>query len=225
MSGRYGIRLLAISAALVALVLLAGIGTAAAAPPSEMVTIVADCSSGKVGTIGTAENYENPGCYASLPYPLLGFGDFEDPYYGCGRERWRGFLQFPLDEIPPHSRIVDAELQVFVQYPYPAPGSVTIGVHRVTEDWDPASASFVWPGPAYRRPAKWQTVADFPAWYTWDVKRIVRAWARGRPNYGFAFVAKKEGRNSNVFAACPDCYYFPPQNEARLTVTYVPPRR
>ncbi len=235
MSRKWGFKILAASIALMAalamgLALFAGVGTAVAAPPSEMTTIVDDvayCGHGKVATLGTAENYVLDDCHASFTLPLLAFGDFvdpnPDPLKNCGRERWRGYLQFPLEELPSHSRIVDAELQVFIQYPYPAPGSVTIGLHRVTEDWDPGSASFVWPGPAYRSPAKWQTVADFPDWYTWDVKQIVKAWARGEPNYGFAFVAKKEGRNSNVFAACPDCVSFPPQNEARLIVTYVTP--
>lgn len=229
MSGRYGIKLLAIIAALLALVLLAGVGTAMAAPPSEMTTIVyevANCeNNSKVATLGTSES-----CSATLTYPRLAFGDFVDPYYGCGREHWRGFLQFPLDEIPTHARIVDAELSVYVWMAYPPPllqGSVedpvTIGVHRVTEDWD--QGSLVWPGPAYTPPAKWQTIADIPALYTWDVKQIVKAWARGKPNYGFAFVTKKEGRNSSVFAAFPDCYSFPPpgQGEAYLTVTYVNP--
>jgi hypothetical protein len=240
MSGRYSIRLLTIIAALVALVLLAGVGTAVAAPPSEMTTEViemADCGNSKVAALGTAENHEgNPYCYPSFALPLLAFGDYVDPnpLTNCGRERWRGFLQFPVDDIPTHARIVDAELKVFVQYPFlPAPGSVTVGVHRVTEDWDMASLS--WPGPAYTLPAKWQAIGGQAMYveYTWDVKQIVKAWARGEPNYGLAFVAKGEGSNANVFAACPDCWPQKPAplpapppdplNKATLIVTYVAP--
>ncbi len=248
MSRKWGFKILAASIALVAalamgLALFAGVGTAAAAPPSEMTTEVievADCENGTVAALGTAENHEgNPYCFDSIPLPLLAFGDFIDPKpTNCGRERWRGFLQFELDEIPTHARIVDAELKVLVQYPWlPAPGSVKVGVHRVTEDWD--LGSLIWPGPAYTPLAKWQTVDGqaVDTEYTWNVKQIVKAWARGEPNHGFAFVAKKEGSNANIFAACPDCWVvgrpppplLPPppsdplENRATLTVTYVTP--
>ncbi len=234
MSGRYGIRLLAVSVALVALVLFAGIGTAAAAPPSEMTTIVtevADCDDGKVVALGTSEN-----CLPSFTVPLLAFGDFVDPnpVTNCGRERWRGFLQFPLDDIPPHARIVDAKLKVFVQYPWlPAPGSVKISVHRVVQGWDPDSPSFIWPGPVYsRRPVDTKPVSTPMTFVTWDVTPIVQGWVHGVPNHGVVFKAENEGSNANIFAACPDCWIegrnplLPPPpsadlNKATLTVTYV----
>lgn len=237
MSGRYGIRLLAIIAALVALVLLAGIGTAAAAPPSETITktitIEADCASGKVGTIGTSEY-----CSATLSFKFLAFGDFVDldPQTNCGRERWRGYLEFPLDAIPRHSRIISAELDILVMASFYPTDTVPISVHRVVQDWDPDSPSFTWPGPVYsRRPIDPQPVQPvlFPEVYTWDVAPIVQGWVHGVPNHGFVFKAENEGTYFNAFLAMPICGPLPmsggstQQNgltnipASSLTVTYV----
>ena len=236
--------LLAISAALLAagmaLALLSG------ASAAQTVTIIADCTSGQVGTIGTAENHETPGCYDSISFKFLAFGDFFE-FIACGRERWRGYLKFPLDAIPPGSNIIDARLSTLVVLSSQltevdslptAPMVVPIGVHRITQDWDPDSGSFAWPGPNYGPTVDIQAVSTPFVWYTWDIAPIVRDWMRGSPNHGVAFVAENEGTNAGVFLAAPICETPPTvnetgfgdlgdveplqENEAILEVTYEP---
>jgi len=220
--------LLAISAALLAVgIALAMLSGASAA---QTVTIIADCTSGQVGTIGTSEN-----CSATLSLKMLAFGDFVEPL--CGRERWRGYLEFPLDAIPDGAQIIDAQLSVLVVIPmYPIATLLPIGVHRITQDWDPDSGSFVWPGPAYGPTVDTQVISTSLNWYTWDVDSIVRDWVNGAPNHGFAFVAENEGSNANAFLAAPVCELPPTgsdlagwdmvgvqplqENEAILEVTY-----
>jgi hypothetical protein len=229
MTRKYGFRLLAISAALLAVGLALALLSGASA--AQTVTIIADCTSGQVGTIGTSEN-----CLSSFSLRILAFGDFDGPV--CGRERWRGYLEFPLGAIPSGSNIIDAQLSTLVVMPY-SPTVVTpvsIGVHRITQDWDPDLGSFVWPGPTYDPTVDTQAVSTPLMWYTWDVAPIVRDWMRDSPNHGVAFVAENEGTNVNAFGATPICEEIPvgngmglgslevvepqQQNEAILEVTY-----
>ena len=230
--------LLAISAALLAVgIALAMLSGASAA---QTVTIIADCTSGQVGTIGTSES-----CSATLSLKMLAFGDFLEPL--CGRERWRGYLKFPLDAIHPGSNIIDARLSTLVVLSSQltevdsvgvAPAVVPIGVHRITQEWDPDSGSFAWPGPNYGPTVDIEAVSTPFVWYTWDIAPIVRDWMRGSPNHGVAFVAENEGTNSGVFLATPICETPPTvnetgfgdlgdveplqENEAILEVTYEP---
>ena len=194
--------------------------------PIETITIPVDCTSGQVGTVVATDN-----C-GITSWQALVLGGFEDPFFGCGRERYRGFLQFPLDSIPAGAKVTHADLSVFVVFPYLSTGPATIAVHPVLEAWGPYSPAFEWPGPAYGKRLDRQ-VLEAPGVYTWNVKKAVKGWVQGAPNHGFAFVAEDEDEVPDVFLSAPVCQdlplpgfpagWRPDPNQALLTVTYVVP--
>jgi hypothetical protein len=227
--------LLAVSAVLLALGMASMLLSGASA--AQTVTIFADCDAGQVGIVGTSE-----GCDPPPAVKVLGFGDFDSGFI-CGRQILRGFLKFLLDAIPPGSHIIDARLSTRVVIAVPiengtsvvAQAAVPIGVHRVTQSWDPDSGSFAWPGPTYGPTVDVKTVSLPFTWYKWDVADIVRDWMRGSPNHGVAFVAENEGTNQGMFVATPICEALGDtnfgdlgdvgplqENEAMLEVTYEP---
>ncbi|MDJ0926913.1 MAG: DNRLRE domain-containing protein [Gammaproteobacteria bacterium] len=143
-------------------------------------------------------------------------------------------LQFDLSGIPQGARIIDATLSLY-QHWNGTPGG-TVGVHRLTRDWDEGT-QVNGPGDG----ATWVTY-DWFAWWTnsggdfeaeasattdippggvgrheWELASLVDGWVQGRyPNYGFILTPDSPGADMGFYSSdIADSTLHP-----RLTVTY-----
>lgn len=116
---------------------------------------------------------------------ILAFGNYVGPQSGLTHQS-RSYLWFPLlAAIPANATVNTASLELYVS-DWPFGGSSTMGVYRVTQDWN---ESFSWG----TRPATELTALDTTSissdardWSTWDVTGVVQEWVQGSSaNHGF----------------------------------------
>jgi len=194
-----------------------------------------------VAATNTTVLYPSSDSYSweSVPEANNGGSDnFAITSFATNPKNMRGWIAFPIQEIPNDMWIVNAKLRLRIWHKTTAAeaGDTTgriYGAYRLTQAWDEYSVNWAnqpnyseehhatsavppgqggWEGP--------------PLYMDWDITEIVRDWLSGTPNHGVLIRDTQENATveySTQFfqhsEKVPDASYYP-----RLIVTYVSPQ-
>jgi type II secretory pathway pseudopilin PulG len=181
----------------------------------------------------------DPGIDAMLDsfYSSRNYGDHElEVKLGGGSTIENSLLQFELSAIPPGSRIIAAQLDLYHFSTTGTPADPGIDVHRVTRSWvegtgagsnsgdgaswDTWDGSGNWTsagGDYEAKPvASSKVSAAIDDWESWEIGELVQGWVDGRyPNFGL--ILKGTGVVDFSFASKE---HADPSRRPRLTITY-----
>ena len=110
------------------------------------------------------------------------------PFSGIGNSAStivRMYIKFDLSSIPTDIRIIDADLKLY-QYDDIGTGNFTIGLHKITSDWDESTIDWD-PQPASSADAEITSNITVGAitWKAWDIDTLLQGWLDGTiTNYG-----------------------------------------
>jgi hypothetical protein len=103
--------------------------------------------------------------------------------------RYEIYLYFELDSLPADAVITDARLELYQYSQYSDNRPLTLGTHRITEQW---SSGVTWnTRPSWSSDYSDTITTDSSGLKSWDVTEIVQAWHAGADNYGVAIIPEE----------------------------------
>ncbi len=137
----------------------------------------------------------------------------------------RTYLHFALEAIPAVAIVQSADLHVFVDDYWPAPGSAPMSVYPVASAWTPNGVDWydvdTWPTPGGAIATL--EVSSAGGWFVWDVTAQVQSWVAGAPNYGLMVAAADLGSTISNWAAARRLSANDPATMPYLRVVYALP--
>jgi len=118
--------------------------------------------------------------------PSTNYGDLQ--FSGIGNNVStivRMYIKFNLSAVPANARIVDARLNLY-QCDTFGSGSFTIGLYRVTDDWDESTITWnLQPNSSTDAEITNNITSGAITWKTWGIDTLVQSWLNGDiTNYG-----------------------------------------
>jgi len=135
----------------------------------------------------------------------------------------RSYLQFDLSTLPVDAIIIYADLKLY-QSSTNGTGDLTIGVHKITGNWEENTITWnnqpnYYPTPESITPV----IMDDATWLSWDISTLLQGWVDGSiANHGIVLVGSTAVSFIEVFIHSSD-YLNTPDQRPKLEITYLVP--
>lgn len=120
-------------------------------------------------------------------------------------------LKFGIEDIPPLTKILSAQLTLNLKSAYIDSGDATLSIHRLLNEWDPTTATYntsgsnSWSWPELYSPVSSSVLtleSTTAGSREWDLTQLVQGWVDGSiPSNGFAIVANDQLNSASFDSA------------------------